>query len=49
MPVSGVALADQVKCLDWRARRCERIAAAPEAVVEEVVRRLQLLLGVIAP
>ena len=43
--VSGVVLADHIKCLDWRSRRAEYIGEAPEAVVAEVVRRLGLLLG----
>jgi mRNA interferase MazF len=34
--VSGVVLADQVKSLDWRRRRADFGAAAPEATVEEV-------------
>ena len=45
LPVSGVVLADHVKCLDWRTRRAEYIGEAPEGVVAEVVRRLGLLLG----
>jgi mRNA interferase MazF len=45
VPVSGVVLADHVKCLDWRSRRAEYIGEAPEDVVVEVVRRLGLLLG----
>lgn len=43
--VSGVVLADHVKCLDWRSRRAEYIDKGPEEVVAEVVRRLGLLLG----
>jgi mRNA interferase MazF len=45
LAVSGVVLADHVKCLDWRARRAEYAGVAPEALVAEVVRRLALLLG----
>ena len=45
LPVSGVVLADHVKCLDWRSRRAEYAGEAPEAVVAEVVCRLGLLLG----
>ena len=41
LPVSGVVLADHVKCLDWRSRRAEYIGETHE----EVVRRLGLLLG----
>jgi mRNA interferase MazF len=45
LPVSGVVGADQVKSLDWRARKAARICAVPEEVVAEVVRRLQALLA----
>jgi mRNA interferase MazF len=45
LPVSGVVLADHVKCLDWRARRAEYIGTVPDEVVAEVQRRLSLLLG----
>jgi mRNA interferase MazF len=46
LPVSGVVLADHVKCLDWRSRRADFVGHVPEAVVAEVVRRLGLLLEV---
>lgn len=46
LAVSGVVLADHVKCLDWRARRAEYAGSAPDEAVAEVVRRLGLLLGV---
>ena len=45
LSVTGVVGADQVKSLDWRARKAARICAVPEEVVMEVVRRLQTLLG----
>jgi mRNA interferase MazF len=45
MPVAGVVGADQVKSLDWRARKATRIGAVPAEVVAEVVRRLGTLLG----
>jgi mRNA interferase MazF len=45
LPVSGVVGADQVKSLDWRARKAARIGAVTEEVVAEVVRRLKTLLG----
>jgi len=35
-PVDGVVLADQVKSVDWRARRSSFIARAPEEVVRSV-------------
>ena len=43
--VSGVVGADQVKSLDWRARKPPRIGAVSEDVVAEVLRRLQTLLA----
>ena len=44
LPVAGVVGADQVKSLDWRARKATRIAAVPEEVVTQVVSRLQTLI-----
>ena len=44
LPVTGVVGADQVRSLDWRARKASWIGTVPEEVVEEVVRRLQTLL-----
>ena len=44
-PITGVAGADQVKSLDWRAREASRICELPKGVVAEVVRRLRTLLG----
>ncbi len=40
---SGVVLADQVRSLDWRARRAALIGAAPEPVVEETLLKLEPL------
>jgi mRNA interferase MazF len=44
LTVTGVALADQVKSLDWRARQVEFAARLPPAVVKMILQRLQLLL-----
>jgi mRNA interferase MazF len=44
LAVSGVVLADQIKNLDWRARKAVRIGAAPEEVVGQVLKRLNTLL-----
>jgi mRNA interferase MazF len=44
LPVSGVILADQVKCLDWRARQAEFICALPETIVA-VIEKLRLLIA----
>ncbi len=45
LPLAGVVGADQVKSLDWRARKITRIGPLPEEVVVQVVQRLQLLLA----
>jgi mRNA interferase MazF len=45
LAVSGVALADQVKSLDWRARKAGWICAVPEEVIAQVLRRLSALLA----
>ena len=37
----GVVLADQVKSLDWKARRAEKASVAPADVVKEENRRQQ--------
>lgn len=44
LPVAGVVGADQVKSLDWRARKATRIAAVPKEIVTQVVARLQTLI-----
>ena len=44
-PVSGVALADQLKSVDWSERRAEFIACAGRDFLEEVLGRLAPLLG----
>ncbi len=43
--VAGVVLSDQVKSLDWRARRAEPIGRVPPRVTEEVLQKLTTLLG----
>jgi mRNA interferase MazF len=43
--VSGVILVDQLRRLDWRARRAELAGRAPTAVMAEVVAKLRPLLG----
>jgi len=44
-PVLGVVGADQVKSLDWRARKAARIGAVSAEVVNQVLQRLQALLA----
>lgn len=41
--VTGVILCDQVKCLDWRARKVELIARVPDSVLAQVWNKLEPL------
>jgi mRNA interferase MazF len=41
---AGVALADQVKSLDWRARRAKKAAMVKPGIVDEVLGKIQALL-----
>lgn len=45
LPIEGVALADQVRNLDWRARRATRICSLPRPTTDEVLGKLQALLA----
>ncbi|HEX4841063.1 MAG TPA: endoribonuclease MazF [bacterium] len=45
LPVTGVILSDQVKSLDWRARRAERICRLPQPAVTEALQKLGALLA----
>jgi mRNA interferase MazF len=40
----GCVLADQVRSLDWSARKATRIETAPRTVIEEVIAKLAVLL-----
>lgn len=42
--VPGVALADQVKSLDWRARQAQRAGRASEEAVADVLAKATVLL-----
>jgi mRNA interferase MazF len=44
LPVSGVALADHMKSLDWRARQADYICEVPAETVSDVLDRLLALL-----
>ena len=44
LEVSGVVLSDQMKTLDWRARRAEFICELPEPTVMEVLAKSRTLL-----
>ena len=43
LPVSGVVLVDQIRSLDWRARKAKLVDRAPPSVVREVLARLEPL------
>ncbi len=45
LPVSGVILADQIKSLDWKARKAEFAAQTPDAVIEDVLALVLPLFG----
>jgi mRNA interferase MazF len=47
--VSGVALADQIKSVDWRERRTDFIEQLPASVVSEILRRAQVMLSEESP
>jgi mRNA interferase MazF len=42
--VSGAVLSDQIKSLDWHARKAERLCTASEEVVEEVLGKILALI-----
>lgn len=44
LPLNGVILADQIKCLDWQKRKAEFISKATEDILEEVIEKLHALL-----
>ncbi len=46
LPVTGVILADQVKSLDWQARRAELICTLPKEAVRDVLNKIKLLLEI---
>lgn len=43
-PVQGVAFADQVKCLDWRARHARPVGVLPPTVLAALLARTRTLL-----
>lgn len=44
LSVTGAVLADQVKSLDWRARRADLIGRLPAAVIDDVLVKVRTLL-----
>jgi mRNA interferase MazF len=43
LPVTGVALADHARSLDWKARKAERICRLPDEVVHDIAAKLVAL------
>ena len=41
----GAALADQVKSLDWRARKAKKAGAVDQGVIDDVLAKLKTLLS----
>jgi len=46
LKTAGVVLADQLKSMDWRARRADVCCRAPAATVVDVIGKAQSLLAV---
>ncbi len=44
LPVAGAVLADQVRSLDWHARKAAQICELPAETTDEVLGKLQPLL-----
>ena len=44
LKISGAVLSDQVKSLDWKARRAEFVCALPSAALYEVLQKVNTLL-----
>lgn len=45
LPISGAILSDQVKSLDWRARKAEFSCTTPEHVTMEMLGKLETLIS----
>lgn len=41
----GVALADQIKSLDWRARKAKKAGTIDQAILDEVLAKIEALLS----
>ncbi len=45
LPLDGVILADQIKSLDWRARKTVYVCSLPPIVVDELLAKAHVLLA----
>ncbi len=46
LPLQGVVLSDQIRCLDWQQRHATHIVRVPEIVVQDVTAKLAALMGI---
>lgn len=46
LPIKGVVLSDQIRCLDWQKRRAKYIARIPEILTLDVTAKLAALLAI---
>jgi mRNA interferase MazF len=44
MKTQGAVLADQIKTLDWKARKVKFVEKAPQDLIEEVQAKLETLI-----
>jgi mRNA interferase MazF len=44
LQIQGVILADQIKCLDWKARDIQFVETVPESLIEELQAKIELLI-----
>lgn len=45
LPISGAVLVDQMRSVDWRARKAQLIGSLPDAVIRDILRRAVVLLS----
>jgi len=46
LEVTGAVLSDQVKCLDWKARRAELMCTLSSDVIKQVLKKLNTLIQI---
>lgn len=44
--IDGVILSDQIKSMDWEERQAKYISAAPKEILEDVIKKMNLLINV---
>ena len=45
LPIQGVVLTDQIRCLDWHRRHAKFIIRIPDNLLQDVTAKLSALLG----